>query len=221
MAKSPQTKSPSALDRANTKKALNEAAAAEALTRRLTLEAADIEHEQSMRSASEWENRIYVFDAEVNAGTVQECMRILGLWVRRNTNEPITIVFNSPGGGVFDGLALYDFILQLRERGTQVNTTALGMAASMGAVLLQAGETRRMAKNSYLMIHEVSSAAMGTTSEIADKLKLTGRLQKRLLDILAERSNLSLKQIERKWKKKDWWLGAEEALELGFCDEVE
>lgn len=214
-------KRPSKLEQAQTTKFLAETAAAEALTRRITLEANDIAHEQSMREASEWENRIFVFDSAVGASSVQECMRVLGMWVRRDHAQDITVVFNSPGGSVFDGLALYDFIQQLREAGTRVDTTTLGIAASMGGILLQAGETRRMSRHSYLLIHEVSSGAHGKMSELEDELKFANRLQTRCVDILASRSKLSASKIKTKWRRKDWWLDAYEALDQGFCDEVE
>ena len=94
------------------------------------------------------------------------------------------------------------------------------MAASMAGILLQSGNKRVIGQNAYILIHEVSDVAAGTTSEIEDELKLTKRLQKRLVGILAERSTMSEQQIEKKWKKNDWWLDANEAVELGFADEI-
>lgn len=151
---------------------------------------------------------------------MQECIEDLGTWRRQDPKQPIKIIFNSPGGSVFEGLALYDYIQETRESGTRVDTMALGMAASMGGVLLQAGETRTMSRHSYLLIHEVSAGAMGNVSELEDELKFTKRLQDRLLSILSERASMTKQQIARKWKKTDWWLDAQEALALGFCDEV-
>jgi ATP-dependent Clp protease protease subunit len=210
----------SKLEAAQTRKYEAEADAAVALRRRLTLEADEVEHERDHRSASEWESHIYTFDAPVGPASVQECMRVLGMWQRHSPSENFKITFNSPGGNVFDGLALYDFIQQIRGEGIRVDTTALGMAASMGGVLLQAGEQRTMARSSYLLIHEVSSGASGSMEALKDSIKFSERLQERLLDILAERSSLTAKQIKTKWKRKDWWLDAYEARDLGFCDEV-
>jgi ATP-dependent Clp protease protease subunit len=94
------------------------------------------------------------------------------------------------------------------------------MAASMGGILLQAGSHRVLAPNAYMLIHEVSSLAWGGASELEDEVAFVKRLQDRILDILAERSTMTRQQIARKWKRKDWWLDAPEALRLGFVDEI-
>lgn len=211
---------PSKLDIAQTAKFTAEAQAAEAMTRRIDLEAGNLEFEREMRGAAEFEHRIYTFDDQVNEGSVQECMRVLGLWIRRPEQRPITISFNSPGGDLFQGLALYDFIQQIRNSGTRVDTAAIGMAASMGGVLLQAGERRTMTPNSYMLIHEVSAGRSGTVAELQDAIKFTNKLQGRCLDILAERSWLSVEEIAENWSRRDWWMDAAEAHDLGFCDEV-
>jgi ATP-dependent Clp endopeptidase proteolytic subunit ClpP len=179
---------------------------------------AELEWEQI--KASEYENRIYAFDGAVSGGSVQHAIVTLGQWVRRDPETPITIVFNSPGGNVFNGLALFDYIKDMQSQGTQIDTVALGMAASMGGVLLQAGKERTMSEHSYLLIHEVSDFAGGQMSELEDQVKFAKRLQERLLSILAERSTLNKRQIERRWKRRDWWLDADEALKLGFCDRI-
>jgi ATP-dependent Clp endopeptidase proteolytic subunit ClpP len=164
--------------------------------------------------------RIFPFYGQVNKGAVAGCMDTLTQWHREDPDQPITVVFNSPGGSVFEGLALYDQIQILRNEGASVNTHSLGMAASMGGVLLQAGETRTIGRHGYVLIHEVSSGAIGNTSELEDELKFTKRLQDRLLTILASRSTLTKRQIATRWKRKDWWLDAEEALNLGFVDAI-
>lgn len=189
-------------------------------SRREQLIVDELELEAQMRDSSPYHNRIYTFDGVVNGNTVQHCIGKLGMWRRQDPSKPIQVVFNSPGGSVFDGLALYDYIVQSRQAGTRVDTVALGMVASMGGILLQAGESRTMSPHSYLMIHEVSSGAFGNTSEMEDEVKFMKRLQDRCLGILADRSTMSKSAISRKWKRTDWWLDADEARELGFCDEV-
>lgn len=164
--------------------------------------------------------RIFPFYGAVNKGAVAGCMDTLTQWNREDPDKPITVVFNSPGGSVIDGLALYDQIQILKNEGQEINTHSLGMAASMGGILLQAGEKRTMGKHAYLLIHEISSIALGNASELEDELKFVQRLQARSLAILAHRSTLTPRQIARKWKRKDWWLDADEALELGFIDAI-
>src|SRR5438094_475446 len=150
--------------------------------------------------------RVYTFYASVEAESVRDCMAELGQWSRREPGEPIMIVFNSPGGSVLDGLALYDYLRQLRAAGHHVTTVALGRAASMGAVLLQAGDRRVIGENAFLLVHEVSHLSTGKVSEMEDGVEFTRRLQKRLLAILGQRSTLTPTQIARRWARKDWWL---------------
>lgn len=163
---------------------------------------------------------VYTFYAGVDQDSVAQCMAELGQWSRRDAGAPITVIFNSPGGSVLDGLALFDYLRQLRKLGHEVTTVALGRAASMGAVLLQAGTRRVIGENAFLLVHEVSNNSVGKVSELEDGVDFTRRLQKRLLAILAERSSLTETQIHRRWVRKEWWLDAQEAVDLGLADEV-
>lgn len=189
-------------------------------TRLTELEVLEYERQERNTKSKSSEARVYHFVDQVSTNTVKSAIGTLNEWVLRSS-EPITVVFNSPGGGVFPGLALYDAIKAIRHRDhVKVDTVTLGMAASMGGVLFQAGETRTIGENSYILIHEVSDLAIGTTSELEDELKLTKRLQARLLGILSERSSMSKTSIEKKWKKFDWWLDSAESVELGFADVI-
>lgn len=198
-----------------------EQAASAAIARMKTFEADLLEHRVLNERASSDEANVYFFHGPVNAMSSADCLESLGMWSRKKPASPITLVFNSPGGSVFEGLALYDFIKDLRSRGHHVTTKSVGMAASMGGVLLQAGDERVMGSNAFMLIHEVSAGQMGKVSDLEDALEFTQRLQDKLLGILAERSTMTTAQIKRKWKKKDWWLDANEALELGFVDRIE
>ncbi len=180
---------------------------------------------QELHKAEQGQHHIYHFFNEVDQHTCDDCIEDIGIWSRgmrtkQNIDDKITIIFNSPGGTVHHGLALYDYIQEVRSTGITVNTHAIGRAASMGGILLQAGGERSMGKNAYLLIHEVSSMDWGKTSEMEDELKFTKRLQKRLVEILAERSTFTGAQIEKRWKKLDWWLDADECLKYGFVDKI-
>jgi ATP-dependent Clp endopeptidase proteolytic subunit ClpP len=142
-------------------------------------------------------------------------------WERRDPALPIVIRINSPGGGVLDGFALHDTVLRLRRKGHHVTTHGLGMVASMATILMQAGDERVLDANAWFMVHEISTELQGNTSEIIDALKFQTQLENRLLAILSERSTLSASQIQRRWKKTDNWMSAEEAKKLGFIDRVE
>ncbi|MDQ1397898.1 MAG: ATP-dependent Clp protease, protease subunit [Acidimicrobiaceae bacterium] len=181
----------------------------------------DILRRREVESAAEPARaRVYTFYSSVDAESVRECMAELGQWSRRDPGSPITVVFNSPGGSVLDGLALFDYLRQLRAIGHHVTTVALGRAASMGAILLQAGDHRVVGENAFLLIHEVSHLSSGKVSELEDGVEFTRRLQRRLLAILASRSTLSEMQIGRRWARREWWLEADEAIGLGLADEV-
>lgn len=184
------------------------------------VEADEAERTERDSKAAAYNHRIYHFLGAVNDATVKECMLVLEAWSRATPACEITIIFNSPGGGVISGLALYDALLGLKAKGHKLTTVARGYAASMGGVLLQAGDERLIGPNAHVLIHEVSSGAIGKVSEIEDDLKFTKMLQDRLLGILAARSTLTKQQIKTRWRKTDWWLDADESVELGFADRI-
>jgi ATP-dependent Clp endopeptidase proteolytic subunit ClpP len=163
---------------------------------------------------------IYPFYGAVDKNSVNNCMQKLGLWARREPGCKITIILNSPGGSVTDGLALYDFLRELSAAGHHIEVVALGMAASMGGILLQAGDTRVIGSNAFMLIHEVSTIALGSVSDIEDEQKFVKRLQDKCVNILAEKSNMTPTQIKRVWKRKDVWMDSAEVLEKGFADQV-
>jgi len=180
----------------------------------------ELRSEAEESSYAEYAN-VYHFLSDVNRMTVKECIETLDRWKRRDPKNTITLIFNSPGGSVIDGLALYDEILSMRESGHKIITKARGMAASMGGVLLQAGDERLIGKNAHMLIHEVSSIEMGKLTEIEDEVKFLNKLQDRLLDILAERATISKANIKKRWKRQDWWLSAQECIDLGFADRID
>lgn len=167
----------------------------------------------------------YLYINGIIGGQSQDAwMDALRHWGERDPGEPITIDINSPGGSVVDGLAMYDLIMGLRAKGTHVTTRALGAAFSMGAVLLQAADDRIVTPHSKMLIHEghqVFGNETLTRGEQEDRKVFTDMLVEDILDILAERSKLSRRQIANRWKRKDWWITGEEAVKLGFADRVE
>lgn len=165
------------------------------------------------------EARVYNFVDAVGSSSVKSCVTVLEEWERRS-KDPITIVFNSAGGQVFHGLALYDAITAIKDKGVKVDTVARGMAASMGGILFQAGDERVIGSNAYVLIHEISDITAGAMADIEDHVDFIKRVQKRCLAILSDRSTLSAKDIEKRWKKTDWWIDADEAVALGFADRI-
>ena len=159
--------------------------------------------------------------APIYGSNVDTWIDTLEHWERRDPGEPITIRINSPGGDVLDGFALLDTVLRLRRNGHHVTTHGLGMIASMATILMQAGDERILDKNAWFMIHEVGAGIRGKSSEMRDELKFIDKLEDRLLDILAERSTMTKRQIKTLWTRTDKWMSADEALKLGFVDRVE
>lgn len=198
---------------------------AEARKAELEADAADfairsLHREEAALLAADAFHRVYYFTGEVNAATVRDCLRRLTIWKRTEPGEPIEIVFTSTGGSIIDGMVLFDAIQELRRAGHHVTTSTLGMAASMAGILLQAGDERVMAKESWLLLHEASFGAGGSMGEVEDTVEWVKRVEDRILDIFAARSKLTKKQIATRWRRKDWWVSSDDALEFGFVDTV-
>lgn len=162
----------------------------------------------------------FIFYADVDERSVYATLQNLENYSRRNPGKPMTLVFDSPGGSIFDGLHLYDFLQEIKRRGHHLTTRSLGMAASMGAILLQAGNHREMSRNGFMLIHEASAFAGGKLTTMKDETALIQRLEDKLVDILAERSTLSVRQLKTKMNRKDYWLDAPEALSVGLIDAI-
>ncbi len=132
--------------------------------------------------------------------------------------KDIHLYINSPGGSVTAGLAIYD---TMQFMTCDVNTYCIGMAASMGAVLLAAGTRgKRFAlPNSDIMIHQVSGGAQGTASDVERTVEFMFKLKKRLIRILADHTGKTEEQVKFD-SDRDYYMSAEEAKEYGLVDEV-
>ncbi len=130
----------------------------------------------------------------------------------------IYLYINSPGGGVYAGLAIFDTMNHLRA---PVATYCVGMAASMGALLLAAGEKGRRSAlpNSRIMLHQPSSGYQGTAADIEIAAKEVLGTRERLNRILASETGQSLKKINAD-VDRDRWMSAEEAVAYGLVDQV-
>lgn len=188
--------------------------------RHQTMQNVVAQRELSDLYASNTANRVYNFIGAVTDVSCLQAQTYLSAWSREN-DDPITIILNSPGGGVFAGLALIDTLDDIKRRGVDLSIIVRGYAASMGGIILQSGNERVMGANSYLMIHEVSSGAHGKLSELSDSLEFSKRLADRCAGILASRSTLTVDEVKARWERRDWWLSAAEAVELGFADRIE
>jgi ATP-dependent Clp endopeptidase proteolytic subunit ClpP len=201
-------------------KAAAECLQAETKAEKASLELLRFKEERQKRLASDEENFVYRFSGSVGKESVRGCREKLTEWARLTPGCDIEIVFASGGGSIIDGFELFDYIQQLRSEGHKITTGALGMAASMAGILLQAGDKRWLGHQSWLMIHRAAFGAIGKTFEIEDEVAWIKRIEQRIIDIFTSRSKLSRLKIKRNWDRKDWWITADEALELGLVDEI-
>jgi ATP-dependent Clp protease protease subunit len=132
--------------------------------------------------------------------------------------KDIFLYINSPGGSVTAGLAIYDTMQYINP---DVNTTCVGMAASMGAVLLSAGQKGKRAalKNSKIMIHQPWGGFQGAASDIEIHAKEIVKTKQQMNEILAKHTGQPLQRIEAD-TDRDFFMTAEEAKAYGLVDEV-
>jgi ATP-dependent Clp protease protease subunit len=130
----------------------------------------------------------------------------------------IKLFINSPGGSVVDGLAIYDVMNWVDA---DVATYAMGMAASMGSILLSSGEKgkRYSLPHSRVMIHQVSSGMQGQCADLEIAVREAKKHQEELYNILSENTGKSYDQIFTD-ADRDCWFTSKEALEYGLIDEI-
>lgn len=132
--------------------------------------------------------------------------------------KDIQIYFNTPGGSVHAGLGIYDTMQYIN---CDIATICTGMAASMGAVLLTAGEKgkRSALKHSRVMIHQPMGGAQGQASDIEITAREILKLKKELYTIISDHSGMPFEKVEKN-SDRDYWMTAAEAKDYGMIDEV-
>ncbi len=135
-----------------------------------------------------------------------------------DASKDIQIYLNSPGGSVYAGLGIYDTMQYI---GSDVATICTGIAASMGAVLLCAGEKgkRSALPHSRIMIHQPMGGAEGQASDIEITTRQILTLRKELYDIIAKHSGNPFKKVEKD-SDRDYWMTSEEAKKYGMIDQI-
>lgn len=132
--------------------------------------------------------------------------------------KDIQIYFNSPGGSVYAGLGIYDTMQYITS---DIATICTGMAASMAAVLLCAGEAgkRSALTHSRVMIHQPMGGAQGQSSDIEITTREIVKMRNELYNIISKHSGKAFKDVEKN-SDRDYWMTSSEALEYGMVDEV-
>lgn len=162
--------------------------------------------------------RTVVIGRAIDDDVAAELVPQLVLLDRDKPGRPITLLINSPGGSVSAGLAIYDAMQAIES---PVSTCAIGLAASMGQVLLCAGEPgqRFATRHAEIMMHQGSAGIAGVAADIAIQAEHLTRTSAVMHRILAHHTGRSVEQIAADGDR-DHWLSAEEAKAYGMIDHV-
>ena len=163
-------------------------------------------------------DRIIFLGTEVNDYTANVIQAQLLYLDSVDSDRDISIYLNTPGGSVYAGLGIYDTMQFVKSK---VATICTGMAASMGAVLLVAGEQgmRAALPHSRVMIHQPLGGIQGQASDIEITAREILKLKDELYQIISDHSGQTMEKI-RQDADRDYWMTAKEALEYGMIDKV-
>lgn len=164
------------------------------------------------------EDRIIFIDAQIEPNIASATIATLLYLDAKDKKKPIHLYINSPGGVVNDGLGIIDIMHIVKA---PVYTYVVGMAASMGSLILTSGEPghRVATKHSTVMIHQVSGGTQGTIKDMEKRFAYSKVLQKVTNEILSKTTGKSMKEIEDA-VDRDNFLSAEEAKKFGLIDKI-
>lgn len=158
---------------------------------------------------------------DIDDELVGEAISAMTTWRRLNPGAvEYRVVITSNGGSIVDGIHLFDHIVALSSSGVRVTTVVSGVAASMAAILSQAGDERVIMPNASFMLHQATFGMMGQSFAIKDRAKWVEMLEERFLTIIAERCVLSVEELRERWDRTDWWLIGQDAMDLGLFDRL-
>lgn len=162
--------------------------------------------------------RIIFIGGPINDAVANSVIAQMLLLEHEDSKKDITLYLNTPGGVVSSGLAIYDTMQYIKP---DVSTICVGIAASMGAVLLAAGKKgkRFILPNSEIMLHQVMGEAGGQAVEIEITARQILKIKDKLNQILAKHTNQPLSKIEKD-TDRDFYLSSQEAKEYGLIDEI-
>lgn len=131
---------------------------------------------------------------------------------------PIEIIINSPGGDVYSAWALIGAIEMSQ---TPVHTIVSGLAASAGFLIFISGHKRIVHRHATLMIHALSTGYYGQIQELKERMAINDKVQKQIESYIVERTNITQEKLDDiRERKFDWYITAEEAIELDVADEL-
>ena len=171
---------------------------------------------RSKRDTSLDKLRIIILNKIIDGDSASKVIEKLLIFSEKSGKKPITLIINSYGGSVLDGLAIIDTIKSIKA---PVRTLIIGKACSMAAFIFLAGDERAMTKNSYWMIHPMSCGTYDYFSFIKDRVKFEKELNIKLLELLKKYTKLTKKDLA-KFEVGELWLNAVEAKKKGITDKV-
>ncbi len=177
--------------------------------------------EAAARSSSRVVNRVFDVDAKHGEITIYD---EIGPWgttaadvraaLSEIKSERITLNINSPGGDVFDGIAIYNDLI---SHDAKIDVKVTGLAASAASIIAMAGDTIEMGKGAFLMIHNAWAVVMGNKNDLADMSQTLDSIDGALAEIYVERTGIALNEI-KDLMDAETWLTASDSVEQGFAD---
>ncbi len=163
-------------------------------------------------------DRIIFLDGEINDATADLVVAQMLFLESEDPTKDISLYINSPGGSVTAGLAIYDTMQYLHS---DIQTICMGQAASMGALLLCAGQEgkRFILPSARVMIHQPWGGVEGQSSDISIHAKEIGRIKNLTIDIIARHTHKTYEQIAKD-VERDFFLGSDDAVSYGIVDSV-
>ena len=164
------------------------------------------------------EDRIIFLGEEVTEGSANTIVAQLLHLANEDPNKDIQLYINSPGGSVYDGLAIYDTMQYIKP---DVQTIGIGLQASMGAFLLSSGAKgkRFVLPNARVMIHQPSSGTQGMVTDQEISLRESVRMKELLAKVIAKNTGQKLEKVKADMER-DHWMSADEAVKYGLADEM-
>ncbi|QUB37999.1 ATP-dependent Clp protease proteolytic subunit [TM7 phylum sp. oral taxon 349] len=164
------------------------------------------------------EDRIIFLGEEVTEGSANTIVAQLLHLANEDPDKDIQLYINSPGGSVYDGLAIYDTMQYIKP---DVQTIGIGLQASMGAFLLSSGAKgkRFVLPNARVMIHQPSSGTQGMVTDQEISLRESVRMKELLAKAIAKNTGQKLEKVKADMER-DYWMSADEAVKYGLADAI-
>jgi len=171
-----------------------------------------------IKAAKEGDRSISIYDVigqDFWTGEGVTAKRVAGA-LRHLGEGPVTVNINSPGGDMFEGLAIYNL---LREHPGEVTVKVLGLAASAASVIAMSGDTVQIARAGFLMIHNAWTVAAGNRNDFRELADFLEPFDRAMADIYNARTGIEAEKISE-MLDAETWIGGSEAIELGFADDL-